>query len=246
MAEGTQGLNKAEANKELDLINLMTRKSFFFPAAEIYSSSLAGFWDFGPYGHALRQKIIEFWRRELLKKNNFLEINGAVILPERVFVASGHLANFNDPLVQCTKCHALLRADNLLTDTLSINFPEGLPTTHFDELIQKHSLKCPKCGGELSPVRRFNLMLSTSIGAANGQQAYLRPEACQNIFLDFHRLFKTMRQNLPLGIGQAGLAYRNEINPRNYLLREREIGQMDLEVFFNPARIDEVEESRWL
>jgi len=237
---------KADENKELELINLMLRKSFFFPAAEIYASSLGGFWDFGPFGQAMRNKVIDFWRRQLVRKEGFIEIRGSEILPEQVFVASGHLKNFNDPLTQCSKCHALLRADTLISDHLSINFPEGLPTAHFDELIKKHNLKCPKCGFELLPVKRFNLMLKTEVGAAGGQTAYLRPEACQNIFLDFNRLSKTMRITLPIGVAQPGNAFRNEINPRNYLLREREIGQMEIEIFFNPKKINEVNENKWL
>jgi glycyl-tRNA synthetase len=236
---------KADENKEMELINLMLRKSFFFPAAEIYAGSLGGFWDFGPFGRAVREKVIDFWRKQLVKREGFLEIKGSEILPEQVFVASGHLKNFNDPLTQCSKCHALMRADTLISDHLSVNFPEGLPTTHFDELIKKHNLKCPKCGSELFPVKRFNLMLKTEVGVAGGQPAYLRPEACQNIFLDFSRLYKTMRITLPIGIAQPGNAFRNEINPRNYLLREREIGQMEIEIFFNPKKINEVNEGKW-
>ena len=232
-----------EKGKEFDELNeLILRKSFFFPAAEIYSTALSGFYDFGPIGVSIRKNIQEFWRKELVEKEDFVEIDGALILPEEVFLASGHLANFNDPLTQCTKCKSFHRADNLLTEHVNVAFPEGMPSSHFDELIKKHKLKCPKCSGELGKVSRFNMMLSTSIGATGKQKGYLRPETCQNIFLDFSRVSKSLRQTLPFGIAQMGRVFRNEIAPRNALLRLREISQLEAEVFFNPEKINEFPE----
>jgi glycyl-tRNA synthetase len=121
-----------------------------------------------------------------------------------------------------------------------VNFPEAMPAEHFDELIKKNKIKCPKCKGELGEVKRFNMMLEVQVGATGKQKGYLRPETCQNIFLDYDRLSKTMRLNLPFGVAQAGKSFRNEIAPRNMLLREREINQMEIEVFFNPKKINEV------
>lgn len=223
-----------------ELNELILRKSFFFPAGEIYSSALSGFFDFGPVGVNIRKNLVDFWRKELVQKEDFVEIDGAIILPQEVFIASGHLANFNDPLTQCSKCKTFHRADNLLTDHLNVAFPEGLSTTHFDELIKKHKTKCPKCGGELGKVSRFNMMLGTEIGATGKQKGFLRPETCQSIFLDFLRVSKSLRQSLPFGIAQTGKVFRNEIAPRNGLIRMREIVQMESEVFFNPQKINEV------
>jgi len=221
------------------LMDLALRRSIFFPSAEIYGDSFSGFWDYGFYGTAIKNKIIEAWRKDLVEKEEFVEIDGAQILPEKVFVASGHLENFNDPLVQCIKCHSLHRADSLLGEEFELT--EGTPTERFDELIQKQKIKCPKCKGNLGKTKKFNLMMATDIGATGKLKGYLRPETCQNIFLNFSRIYKTMRKNLPFGIAQTGKCFRNEIAPRNSILRIREINQMEIEVFFNPDKINEIE-----
>jgi len=224
-----------------DTINLASRRALFYPAAEIYASAPSGFWDFGPDGETLRRKIIDFWRRELVEREGFVEIYGCQILPEDVFKASGHLENFNDPIVQCGKCHALHRADKIIEEKTNDIVPESLSDAEMDALIAKHKVVCPKCKGSLKEVRRFNMMMKVDIGATGNQPCYLRPETCQSIFLDFPRVYKTMRKTLPLGIAQAGASFRNEIAPRNTLLRERELGQMEIEVFFNPKKINEME-----
>jgi len=223
-----------------DIVNLAARRSLFYPSAEIYPNSPSGFWDFGPDGETIRRKIIEFWRNELVEKEGFVEIYGAQILPEAVFKASGHLESFNDPITQCAKCNSLHRADKLIEEKTKENVPESLPTKDLDKLIEKNQITCPKCRGRLGEVRKFNMMMGLDIGATGQQRCYLRPETCQTIFLNFNRIYKTMRQNLPIGIAQAGCSFRNEIAPRNTLLRERELGQMEIEVFFDPQKIDEV------
>ena len=225
-----------------EIANLASRRSLFFPSAEIYAGSPSGFFDFGPDGETIRRKIIGLWRKQLVEKEGILEIFGSQILPEQVFKASGHLENFNDPIVQCTKCNSLHRADKLIEAHSNDIVPESLSTTELDKLIKKHNVKCSKCkGSSFSPVKKFNMMMRVDIGATGNQRAYLRPETCQTIFLDFSRIYKTMRQTLPLGIAQAGKCFRNEISPRNSLIREREIGQMEVEVFFDPDKINEVE-----
>jgi len=225
-----------------EIVNLALRRSLFYPAAEIYANSPSGFWEFGPDGERIRRKIIGFWRRELVQKERFLEIHGSQILPEPVFRASGHLDSFNDPVVQCRKCHSLHRADELIASQAKKVVPESLSTPELDNLIKEHKVKCPKCSStDFDKVKKFNMMMKVDIGATGNQPAYLRPETCQSIFLDFPRVYKTMRRNLPLGIVQAGASFRNEIAPRNTLLRERELGQMEVEVFFNPKKIDEAE-----
>ncbi len=225
-----------------EIANLASRRSLFFPAAEIYGSALAGFWDFGPDGQTIRRKIVDLWRKELVEKEGFAEIFGAQILPEDVFRASGHLENFNDPIVKCRKCNSQFRADKMLEEKVAGIVPESIATSELSKLIKEHKIKCPKCNAtDFEEVRKFNLMMKLEIGAQGDKPAYLRPETCQSIFLDFSRIYKTMRQTLPLGIAQAGASFRNEISPRNTLLRERELGQMEIEVFFDPEKINEVE-----
>ncbi len=223
-----------------EIIDLALRKSLFYPSAEIYSSSPAGFWNFGPYGSSIRRKIIEFWRKELVQKENMLEIYGSQIMPKDVFIASGHLTSFNDPITQCKKCHALHRADDIISQKLKKAIPEATPVEKLDKLIKKHKIKCPKCNSDLKKVRSFNMMIKTEIGALNNVICYLRPETCQSIFLDFNRLVKTNRITLPKGIAQVGRSFRNEISPRQSLFREVEFSQMEIEIFFNPKKINEV------
>ncbi|MFH1239629.1 MAG: glycine--tRNA ligase [Candidatus Diapherotrites archaeon] len=224
-----------------EIVNLALRRSIFYPSADIYPNAPSGFWDFGPVGESLRRKIIELWRKELVQKENMLEIYGAQIMPEAVFKASGHLENFDDPIVQCLKCHSHFRADKLIEEKTKESLPESMADEKFTELIEKNNIKCTKCKGVLGKVKRFNMMMKTEIGATGQNPCYLRPETCQSIFLDFSRLYKTMRLNLPFGIAQAGTSFRNEISPRQSLIREREIGQFEAEIFFNPDKINEVE-----
>ncbi|MDO8428237.1 MAG: glycine--tRNA ligase [Candidatus Diapherotrites archaeon] len=224
-----------------DIVNLALRRSLFFPASEIYSNSPSGFWDFGPIGTKMRFKVLDFWRKNLVESLGFLEIHGAQILSEDVFRASGHLSNFADPIVKCKKCQTVFRADQLIQEHIGSTVAESLSTPELDSLIQKHQVPCKKCKSkEFENVRKFNMMMGIDVGATGQQKGYLRPETAQNIFVDFARVFKTSRKNLPLGIAQVGASFRNEIAPRNTLLRERELGQMEIEVFFNPKKINEV------
>ncbi|MFH0714673.1 MAG: glycine--tRNA ligase [Candidatus Diapherotrites archaeon] len=225
-----------------ELLNLALRRSLFYPAAEIYANAPSGFWEFGPAGVKIRNKIVQQWRKQLVEREGFIEIHGAQILPESVFKASGHLENFNDPIVQCKKCNSLHRADQLIAEKTGNIIPESMATTELASLIKKNEVKCPKCGAkELGEVRKFNMMMKVDIGATGEYRSFLRPETCQSIFCDFDRLWKSSRGKLPLGIAQAGASFRNEISPRNSILRAREFGQMELEIFFNPKKAGEAE-----
>ncbi len=224
-----------------ETVNLALRRGLFYPAADVYANAPGGFWDFGPEGSKIRRNIIQLWRSELVEKEGFVEIHGAQILPEDVFKASGHLENFNDPIVQCRKCNSLNRADKLIADKIDDIVPESLATPELDKMIEEHKIECPKCKArDFNEVKKFNMMMRVDIGATGDQPCYLRPETCQSIFLDFKRLYQLHRGDLPLGISQAGASFRNEISPRNTLLRAREFGQMETEIFFNPDKIDEV------
>ena len=195
-----------------DIINLATRRSFFFPAAEIYDNYPGGFFDFGPYGTALKRKIVDLWRKELVKKEDFMEIDGAIMLPEDVFQSSGHLKAFKDPVTVCKKCNSVFRADQLLEENVKGgNFKEAMSNEELTEALRKHKILCQKCKGELSDVEKSSLMVKAVVGSSKNKPTYLRPESCQSIFLDFARMFKTMRMKLPQGISQYGKVFRNEI-----------------------------------
>jgi len=214
-------------------------RSLYFPSAEIYSNSFAGFYEFGPIGNRIRINLINFWREEFVRKNNFLEISGSVILPKDVFVASGHLGNFDDPIATCEKCKQVYRLDRLISEITEKEVPENMSIEEYEKLIADNNIMCSKCKGKLTDIKRFNLMASINVGAQAGNLGYLRGETCQSIFLDFSRLYKTSRQTLPLTISQHGTVYRNEISPRNGLLRGREFEQLETEMFFDADKINE-------
>ncbi|MDP1695403.1 MAG: glycine--tRNA ligase [archaeon] len=242
MNKGKKETAKEEENKYNQVMELASRKSLFFPSAEIYPDSPAGFWDFGPFGQAIRRKVIDFWRHELVQKENMLEIHGAQILPQLVFEGSGHLKSFADPIMQCKKCKKYERADQIIGEKIGKNVPESLAIEKLDEMIAEHKVKCPKCGEEFGKVSKFNMMVETIVGKPGEFKTFLRPEACQSIFLDFARMTKTMRLKLPQGIAQAGGAFRNEISPRQSITRAVEFAQMEAEIFFDPIRINEIKD----
>lgn len=221
-------------------MELALRKSLFYPAAEIYSDSPAGFWDFGPLGQAIRRKIINFWRKELVQKENMLEISGSQILPVGVFEGSGHMKSFVDPIIYCKKCKKYYRADQLISEKTRKHVPESTPIEELDRLIEKNNIKC-SCGGQLGKVTRFNMMVETIVGRKGDIKTFLRPETCQSIFLNFFRMVKTSRLRLPQGIAQVGGAFRNEISPRQSITRSIEFSQMEAEIFFDPEKINEIE-----
>lgn len=224
-----------------DIVNLALRRSLFYPASEIYANAPAGFYDFGPFGATIRRKIVELWRKELIQKEDFLEVDGAVTMPEDVFKASGHLTNFNDPVTQCKKCNTLHRADKLLEEATKKPYKEATPVAELTAALRENKLKCPKCKSELSDVRQFNMMVKAEVGIATKSPCYLRPETCQTIFTNWSRMARTMRIKLPKGVAQAGKSFRNEISPRQTLLRQVEFTQMESEVFFDPEQINEME-----
>ena len=221
------------------VMKLALERGFYFPSCEIYADSHAGFWEYGPTGNNLKNNFIELWRRELLRRDDMIEIDGSQIMSRSVFVASGHLDNFTDPIVKCKNCGATFRADRYITEKTGKETPELLSASEIDKLIMEYSLKCASCNGPFHESSRFNMMFKVEIGPSR-EQAYLRPETCQTIFVDFPRLFKTMRGRLPLAVAQVGKSFRNEIAPRQSLLRLREFYQAEIEVFCNPNRLDEL------
>ena len=223
-----------------DVMKLALERGFYFPSCEVYSDAQAGFWEYGPAGVSLKNKFLELWRRELIRRDRMIEIDGSQIMSKSVFEASGHLASFADPIVRCTKCKSTHRADRLIADITKTEIPESAGLDEFDKVITEKNIKCPKCNGDFENAKKFNMMFQVGIGP-EGEPAYLRPETCQSIFVDFPRLFKTMRGKLPLGIAQTGKSFRNEIAPRQSLLRLREFYQAEIEVFCNPARLNDLD-----
>lgn len=223
-----------------DVMKLALERGFYFPSCEVYGDAQAGFWEYGPSGVSLKNKFLELWRRELIRRDGMLEIDGSQIMSKSVFEASGHLGNFADPIIKCTKCKSTFRADRMIDEITDINIPESADLEEFDNAILQNDIKCPKCKGNFENTKKFNMMFRVGIGPEE-EEAYLRPETCQSIFVDFPRLFKTMRGKLPLGIAQVGKSFRNEISPRQSLLRLREFYQAEIEVFCNPNRINHVE-----
>ncbi len=222
------------------VMQLALERGFYFPSCEIYADAQAGFWEYGPSGVSMKTKFIELWRRELVRRDGMLEIDGSQIMSKSVFEASGHLASFADPVVRCISCGLNLRADKLIFEQTKIEIPESADLPDFDKVISEKNIRCPKCKGEFERSRKFNMMFKVEIGP-EAEAAYLRPETCQSIFVDFPRLFKTMRGKLPLGIAQIGKSFRNEISPRQSLLRLREFYQAEIEVFCNPGKLNDLE-----
>jgi len=230
------------AGKELPkserLMDVAIRRSFLIPSAEIYGSP-AGFYDYGPVGCAIKRKLQGLWRSEMLQKEGFHEIETSLIVPEAVLKASGHAENFADPLVACNSCKNKFRADHLIEGDEKAKKDgikaAGLPPAELSALLKKYAVACPQCKkAALSEVGWFNMMFRTNIGPIDGNTAYFRPETAQGIFLDFARVVRNYGSKLPIGIGQVGRSARNEISPRQGLVRMREFTQMELEYFFNP------------
>ena len=222
-----------------DVMKLALERGFYFPSSEIYADAQAGFWEYGPSGVSLKNKFLELWRRELVRRDKMIEIDGSQIMAKSVFDASGHLASFADPIVRCKKCKSTHRADKIIVEVSQIEIPESADLDEFDKTIVEKNIKCPKCNGDFESAKKFNMMFEVGIGP-EGESAFLRPETCQSIFVDFPRIFKTMRGKLPLGIAQTGKSFRNEIAPRQSLLRLREFYQAEIEVFCNPAKLGDL------
>jgi len=212
-------------------------RGFIYPSSEIYGG-LSGFYDFGHLGFKLKNNIENFWREFFVNSENIFEISTRTIVPEAVWEASGHLKDFVDPITQCQKCKTMFRADDLIEERTG-NFVEGLDIKELTKIIKEKKLKCPKCKGNLGEVKIFNLMLKTSVGPVEGNVAYLRPETAQGIFTNFSFIARSTRSKLPFGVAQVGISYRNEISPRQWIIRLREFNQMEIEMFVNPKKINE-------
>ena len=222
-----------------DIIEIAKRRGFFWQSSLIHGGA-AGFYDYAHLGSMLKRKWENEWRRFFLGlDDNFYEIQASVIMPEAVFRASGHLKHFVDPIVKCGKCGNTERADHILEAELKDNF-EGLTPDEMTKLITKHKIKCPKCSGPLENTDVFNMLFPINVGAGRDvQKAYLTGETAQGAYMNFRQEFEALRKRLPMGLAIVGKAFRNEIAPRNALIRMREFTQAELQIFFDPDKIKE-------
>lgn len=214
-----------------DLMSLCKRRGFIWPSYEIYGS-VAGMYDYGPLGFSLRNNIVEIWRDLFKGREGFTEIDTETVNPRDVFKASGHLDKFADKITYCTKCGAPFRADHLIKDFYDNT--DVMTEKDIEKAFEEHHVVCPECGGKLGPVEDFNLMFRTNIGPGSSRIGFLRPETAQGIFLNYLNLYRYNREKLPFGVMQTGRSYRNEIAPRQGMIRMREFNQMEVELFFDP------------
>lgn len=221
-----------------DLVSLCKRRGFIFPGSEIYDG-LANTWDYGPYGVELKKNIKDlWWRKFVTTRPDVVGLDSSILLNPNVWVASGHVGNFTDPLVDCKACRERFRADHLLEEKLGEGCTAG---KNFDEIAQMmvdNAIECPRCKAkDFTAPRSFNLMFKTKIGVVedSGAEVYLRPETAQGIFLNFKTIAENCRQRVPFGIGQIGKSFRNEITPGNFIFRTREFEQMEMEFFCKPG-----------
>lgn len=212
---------------------------FIFQGSEIYGG-LANTWDYGPLGVELKNNIKKAWWKKFVEENqNIYGLDAAILMNPNVWVASGHVASFADPLIDCKKCKSRHRADKLIEEhTNGDETGDGWSNEKLEEYIASEGICCPKCGSnDFTSIRKFNLLFETHMGVTEDSKnkVYLRGETAQGIFVNYANVQRSMRAKLPFGIGQIGKAFRNEITPGNFIFRQREFEQMELEFFCKPG-----------
>ena len=242
----TQVPNRAATMDKI--VALSKRRGFVYPGSDIYGG-LANTWDFGPLGTELRNNIKQLWWRTFVqKRRDMVGLDAGILMHPRVWEASGHVVNFNDPLVDCKTCKSRFRADHLLEEKLHMDDAATKTPEELTAIIREANMACPVCGNRtLTDARQFNMMFNTTIGpvSESGTKVYLRPETAQGIFVQYKNLLNTQRVKLPFGVGQIGKAFRNEITPGNFIFRVLEFEQMEIEYFCKPEESAEMFET-WL
>ncbi len=228
------------ASRLENVISLTKRRGFVYPCGEIYGGTRAA-WDYGPFGVELKENIKRQWWRSVVQgRDDVVGLDSSIILPRQVWVASGHVGVFSDPLTECLACHKRFRADQLEE---AFEFKKGRKPSGLEEI------NCPECGtlGRFTQPRDFNMMLKTYLGVIEDESGlhYLRPETAQGIFINFKNVEGTSRMKVPFGIGQVGKSFRNEITPGNFIFRTREFEQMEMEFFVKPGT-DEEWHQHWI
>ena len=221
------------------LVAYCKQYGFIFQGSEIYGG-LANTWDYGPLGKELKENIKRCWWKRFIQENRYnYGLDAAILMNPEVWVASGHVASFADPLIDCRKCKTRHRADKLIEEfTHGAETGDGWSNEKLEEYIKEHNIVCPNCGkSDFTPIRQFNLLFETHMGVTDDAKSkvYLRGETAQGIFVNFNNVCRSMRAKVPFGIGQTGKAFRNEITPGNFIFRTREFEQMELEFFCKPG-----------
>lgn len=224
------------------VISLAKRRGFVFPAGEIYGGTRSA-WDYGPLGVELKENIKrQWWRTNVTSRADVVGLDSSIILPREIWVASGHVATFSDPLTECTSCHKRLRADELIEDYAARK-------QKAESEVELADVPCPNCGtrGQWTESKPFSGLLKTYLGAVDDESGlhYLRPETAQGIFVNFANVLTTSRLKPPFGIAQVGKSFRNEITPGNFIFRTREFEQMEIEYFVAPGE-DEAWHQKWI
>ncbi|MBR3280449.1 MAG: glycine--tRNA ligase [Clostridia bacterium] len=231
-------------DKSMDkIVALCKTRGFVYPGSEIYGG-LANSWDYGPLGAELKKNIKDAWWQKFIRENKHnVGIDAAIIMNPQVWVTTGHVGGFSDPLIDCKACKTRHRADKLIEEWAFANGKEvsGLDGWSNEELvnyIKENKVPCPDCGKtDFTDIRKFNLMFKTFMGVTEDakSEVYLRPETAQGMFVNFKNVLRTTRRRMPMGIGQMGRSFRNEITPGNFIFRTREFEQMELEFFCKPG-----------
>ena len=224
------------------VVALCKTRGFVYPGSEIYGG-LANSWDFGPLGVEFKNNIKKAWWDKFVRESKYnVGLDSAILMNPQVWVASGHVGGFSDPLMDCKQCKTRHRADKLIEDWAADNNDSTNPATMSNEemfsFIKEKQIVCPSCGsGDFTDIRKFNLMYKTFQGVTedSSSELYLRPETAQGIFVNFKNIARTTRKKLPFGVGQIGKSFRNEITPGNFIFRIREFEQMELEFFCKPG-----------
>ena len=224
------------------IVSLCKNRGYVYPGSEIYGG-LANTWDYGPLGVELKNNIKKAWMKKFVQESKYnVGLDAAILMNPEVWVASGHVGGFSDPLIDCKECKTRHRADKLIEEWAHEQgndiIADGMSDEQMINFIKEHHIACPNCGKEnFTDIRKFNLMFKTFQGVTEDSKSeiYLRPETAQGIFVNFKNVLRTTRRKLPTGIGQIGKAFRNEITPGNFTFRTREFEQMELEFFCKPG-----------
>lgn len=225
------------SKKSMDTIVALAKgRGFVYADSEIYGG-LANSWDYGPLGVEFKNNVKKAWWKKFVQESRFnVGLDSAILMNPQVWVTSGHVGGFSDPLMDCKDCHARHRADNLIDD--NGGHAEGMTFEQMEEYIKENGITCPECGGKnFTGIRKFNLMFKTFMGVTEDakSEVYLRPETAQGIFVNYANIQRTTRRKLPFGVCQIGKSFRNEITPGNFIFRIREFEQMECEFFCKPG-----------
>ena len=236
-------LSNSEKTME-KVVALCKGRGFVFPGSEIYGG-LANTWDYGPLGVELKNNVKKAWWKKFVQENRYnVGLDAAILMNPQVWVASGHVGGFSDPLMDCKECKERFRADKIIEEWCQENnfdlgkSVDALSQSEMKDFIETHNIACPSCGGHnWTDIRQFNLMFKTFQGVTEDAKntVYLRPETAQGIFVNFQNVQRTTRKKLPFGVCQVGKSFRNEITPGNFTFRTREFEQMELEFFCKPG-----------